>query len=76
MQKEQASKKCTRLLKYFILFEANFTVMFTSPSPFIWYAGMTDDVIPDDSIIDYIIAKWQNYFRNASKGREFGYDLI
>ena len=50
--------------------------MLTSPSPFIWYAGMTDDVMPDDSIIDYIIAKWQNYFRISSKGKKFRYDLI
>ena len=50
--------------------------MLTSPSPFIWYAGMTDDVMPDDSIIDYIIAKWQNYFRISSKGMNFGNNLM
>ena len=50
--------------------------MLTSPSPIIWYTGMSDDVMSDDSTIDYIIAKSQNYFCISSKGMNFGNNLM
>ena len=36
--------------------------MLTNPSPIIWYAGMSDDVMSDDAINDYIIAKLFSFF--------------
>ena len=51
------SKKCSLLLKYLILFQKNFAPWYIKSRAFVQYIGITDDVMSDDVIVDYIIAK-------------------